>query len=249
MEILKVDKLTKYFGGVIATRNVSFSVEDGEHLAIIGPNGAGKTTLFNLLTGFYRPTSGKIYYRGQSIGDKSDYQRTHLGISRSYQITSLFSQLSVMENLVLALQGTKKYRYQMMRDIKSNRELMSGTEKLLASMNLWELRNEPVHCISYGQQRKLEIALGMASEPRLLLLDEPSCGLTTSESDELSKMIINLEKDISVILVAHDMDLVFSIAERIIVLHYGEIITEGTPEQIKASSKVKEIYMGSEEQE
>ena len=117
------------------------------------------------------------------------------------------------------------------------------------SMKLWELRNEPVHCIAYGQQRKLEIALSMASEPSLLLLDEPSCGLTTAESDELSKMICNLEKHIAVVCVAHDMDLVFSIASRILVLHYGEIITEGTPEQIKASSKVREIYMGSEENE
>jgi branched-chain amino acid transport system ATP-binding protein len=247
MEILKVEGLTKSFGGVVAVKDVSFSVENGEHLAIIGPNGAGKTTLFNLLTGFYKPTSGKIYYQEQSIANKSDYERTHLGISRSFQITSLFNQLSVMENTVLALQGTKKYRYQMMRDIKSNHDLMSGVQQLLESMALWEIRNEPVHCISYGQQRKLEIALSMASEPRLLLLDEPSCGLTTVESDELSKMICNLEEHITVICVAHDMDLVFSIASRILVLHYGEIITEGSPEQIKASSKVKEIYMGNEE--
>jgi len=249
MDILNVEELNKSFGGVVATKNVSFSVANGEHLAIIGPNGAGKTTLFNLLTGFYKPTSGKIYFDGHSIGNKTDFERTHLGISRSFQITSLFNQLSVMENAVLALQGTKKYRYQIMRDIKSNGELMAGVEKLLRSMMLWELRNEPVHCISYGQQRKLEIALSMASEPRLLLLDEPSCGLTTAESEELSRMICNLEKHITVICVAHDMDLVFSIASRILVLHYGEIITEGTPEQIKASSKVKEIYMGSEETE
>ena len=249
MEILKVDGLSKSFGGVVATKNVSFSVDNGEHIAIIGPNGAGKTTLFNLLTGCYKPTSGKIYYRGQSIGDKTDYERTHLGISRSFQITSLFNQLNVMENAILAFQGTKKYRYQMMRNIKSNNELMSGVEHLLQSMNLWELRNEPVHCISYGQQRKLEIALSMASDPKLLLLDEPSCGLTTAESDELSKMICNLEKHIAVICVAHDMDLVFSIASRILVLHYGEIITEGSPQQIRANSKVKEIYMGSEENE
>ena len=251
--IISADNLIKTYSSkaeeLTVLRGTSFDVSKGDVICLLGTSGSGKTTTLNILAGLDKPTAGKIYFDGHSIGNKTDFERTHLGISRSFQITSLFNQLSVMEDAVLALQGPNKYRYQIMRDIKSNGELMAGVEKLLRSMMLWELRNEPVHCISYGQQRKLEIALSMASEPRLLLLDEPSCGLTTAESEELSRMICNLEKHITVICVAHDMDLVFSIASRILVLHYGEIITEGTPEQIKASSKVKEIYMGSEETE
>jgi branched-chain amino acid transport system ATP-binding protein len=168
-------------------------------------------------------------------------------MARSFQIASLFLDLSVLKNTMLAFQGKRPSRFQMFRSPTSYRGLVSKAEELLGSMDLWEKRNEPVNAISYGEQRKLEIALSLASEPKLLLLDEPSCGLTASESADITSRIRNLGKDITVILVAHDMDLVFGVAQRIIVLHYGETIIEGDCEKIRTDPKVKEIYMGSEE--
>jgi branched-chain amino acid transport system ATP-binding protein len=225
MELLRIERLSRDFGGVHAVHNVSFSVAEGEHVALIGPNGAGKTTLFNLST----------------------HQRIHLGIGRSFQIASLFNNLPVLENIVLAIQGTKPSRFQILRSITSNKGIFAKAEQLLRSMDLWERRNEPVNCIPYGAQRKLEIALSMASNPKLLLLDEPSCGLTVAESADVTAKICNLEKDVTVICVAHDMDLVFGIASRIMVLHYGELIVEGKPEKIKDDPMVKKIYLGDEE--
>jgi len=245
MEVLKVEGLTKDFGGVRAVSSVSFAIERGERLAIIGPNGAGKTTLFNVLTGQLKPTSGNIFYLGQNITHLPAYSRIHLGIGRSFQITSLFGELSVMDNMLLAVEGTKRGRYSMLSPLKRNKPVMDKASELLNSFNLWELRNETVSCIAYGEQRRLEIALSMASDPVLLLLDEPSCGLTTAESAELSARISNLGKDIALICVAHDMDLVFGIASRIMLLHFGEVILDDKPEQIKGNPIVKEIYMGT----
>lgn len=246
MEVMKVEGLTKAFGGVHAVSNVSFVVETGDHLVIIGPNGAGKTTLFNILNGQLKPTAGQIFFQGQDITNLPAYHRIHLGIGRSFQITSLFDELNVLDNMLLAVQGTKPERYQMFRPIKHNKKLINKAGELLESFDLWELRNERVANISYGAQRKLEIALSMASDAKLLLLDEPSSGLTAAESAELCTRIGNLGKNITLICVAHDMDLVFGIATRIMLLHYGEIIIEGKPEQIKESSIVKEIYMGAD---
>lgn len=247
MEVMKVQGLTKTFGGVHAVSNVSFGVETGEHLVILGPNGAGKTTLFNMLTGQVKPTSGHIFFQGEDITNLPPHRRIHSGIGRSFQITSLFNGLNVMDNMLLAVQGTKAERYQIVRPLKRNRQLMDKAGELLDSFDLLELKNELVSSISYGAQRKLEIALSMASDPKLLLLDEPSSGLTEAEGAELCTRIGNLGKDISLICIAHDMDLVFGIATRILLLHYGEVIIEGKPEQIKGSPIVKEIYMGGEQ--
>ena len=247
MEALRVKDLSKDFGGVRAVRHVSFSVEAGEHLVIIGPNGAGKTTLFNLLDGQLPPTTGRVYLFGQEITHKAAHHRAHLGIARSFQLTTLFLNLTVLENVLLALQGTRPSRFQMFRSATAYEHLYNQAKALLDSMDLWEKKDDSVNAISYGEQRKLEIALSLALEPKLLLLDEPSTGLTTAESADITDMIRNLGRDITVILVAHDMDLVFGVAERIIVLHYGEIIAEGTSEQISTDPRVREIYMGSEE--
>jgi branched-chain amino acid transport system ATP-binding protein len=246
MEILKVENLSKDFGGVHAVNKISFTVQEGEHVALIGPNGAGKTTLFNLLNGQLKPTGGHILYRGKDITSLSTHQRIHLGIGRSFQIASLFNNLSVMENTVLAIQGTKPSRYQILKPITSNKQVYERAQEILTSMELWDRRTEMVNDIPYGAQRKLEIALSMASNPKLLLLDEPSCGLTVAESAEVTSKIRNLEKSVAVICVAHDMDLVFGIATRIMVLHYGELIIEGAPDKIKDDPTVKKIYLGEE---
>jgi len=247
MEALRVEGLSKDFGGVHALSNVSFSVEVGEHLAIIGPNGAGKTTLFNLLNGQLPPTSGRIYFSGQDITTMATHRRAHLGQGRSFQIISLFPKITVLDNTLITLHGTKRSRFQMFRPTNGYKHLLARAQEILTAVALWEREDELVKNISYGEQRRLEIALTVASEPKLLLLDEPSCGLTSAESADITDMIHKLGRDITVLLVAHDMDLVFGVAERIIVLHYGEVIADGAPEEIQASPKVKEIYLGMEE--
>ena len=246
MEALKVEHISKYFGGVMALHDVSFSVGLGEKLAIIGPNGAGKTTLFNVLNGQLKPNNGRVYLFGQDVTNTSAHRRVHLKQSRSYQVTALFPTLSVMDNILLAIQGTKSSRFQMFRSARDYNEYIIKAQNLLESMSIWEMKDASVKSLSYGDQRKLEIALSLASEPKLLQLDEPSCGLTTAESADIANLIRTLERDITVIFVAHDMDLVFGVADRIIVLHYGQIIAEGTCDEIRIHPRVKEIYMGTE---
>ena len=244
MEALRVEALRKEFGGVVAVHRISLNVIGGEHLAIIGPNGAGKSTLFNLLGGQLKPTSGSVFFEGQDVTDMSPYQRAHMGIARTFQILNLFKRLTVIENMLLALQGTSRSRFQLIRPMNKYSQLLSRAETLLRSMDLWDRRDDIVHTLSYGEQRKLEIVLSLASKPKLLLLDEPSCGLTAIESSEITDAINHLESGITVMFVAHDMDLVFGLAQRIIVLHYGEIIVEGRPDEIQNDPKVREIYMG-----
>ncbi len=249
MEVLRVEHLSKDFGGVHAVSDVSFSVEVGERLAIIGPNGAGKTTLFNLINGQLRPTVGRIYFSERNITRMPTHRRAHIGQSRSFQLISLFLNLTVLENALLALHGTKRSRFQILRPITGYADLLAKAEETLKTAALWEERDELVKNISYGEQRRLEIALTtVLSDLRLLLLDEPSCGLTGAESADIIEMIRKLGRDITILLVAHDMDLVFGVAERIMVLHYGEIIADGEPKEIQASPMVKEIYMGIEEE-
>ena len=248
MEVLRVEHLSKNFDGIQATEDVSFSVASGERLAIIGPNGAGKTTLFNLLNGQLKPTAGRITLFNQDITHMPVQRRARLGQARSFQINTLFPTLTVLDNMLLAVHGLQPSRFQMFRSMTSYEASMARARTLLASMGLWEKCGELTQDISYGEQRKLEIALSLASEPKLILLDEPSAGLTAEESADLVDQIQNLGRDMTVIVVAHDMDLVFGLADRIIVLHYGRIIVEGTPEEIQADSRVREIYMGLEEE-
>jgi len=247
MEALKVEGLSKNFGALLALHNIRFTIEVGERVAVIGPNGAGKTTLFNLLSGHLSAKTGRIYFLGRDITTMATHRRVHLGLGRSFQVTNIFLNLTVLDNILLALQGTQASRFQMFRPIMTYEHLSLKAENLLGLIDLWEKRDDIVKEIGYGEQRKLEIALSLASEPKLLLLDEPSSGLTATESAGLIDMLRNLGKDTTVLVVAHDMDLVFGLAERIIVLHYGELITEGTPEEIQADPRVKEIYMGIEQ--
>jgi len=244
MQALSVEGLYKDFGGVRALQNVSFSVGVGERLAIIGPNGAGKTTLFNILDGQLVANSGRVFFFGQDITHLPAYSRAHLGLARSFQLTALFLNLTVLNNILLALHGTSRSRFGVFHSITSYQHLCDEAHELLDLMGLWEKRYELVEAISYGEQRKLEIALSLAAKPKLLLLDEPSCGLTTAESDDIITRISELGSDVTVVLVAHDMDLVFGVAERVIVLHYGEIIVEGTCDEIRCDSRVAEIYLG-----
>lgn len=244
MEVLRVENLTKSFGGVNAIENISFKVKKSERLAIIGPNGAGKTTLLKMLAGEFNVSDGKIFLFDKDITKSPEYKRVHNGMALSFQITSLFNDLTVLENLLLAIQSKKSFRNNIFRSRTSFKGLYEKAEVLLESMDLLEKKDESISSISHGEQRKLEIALSLASEPELLMLDEPNCGLTSTESKDISRLISRLGKDVTILLVAHDMDLVFDVADRIICLHYGEVIAEGTGQEIRNNPKVKEIYMG-----
>jgi branched-chain amino acid transport system ATP-binding protein len=243
--LLEVQGLSVHFGGLAAVKNVTFNLEEGERLGMIGPNGAGKTTLFNLLTGQLRPTSGKVLFKGQDITHRPVHARTQLGIARSFQITSLFPNETVLTNALIGLQGTRSGRYRVWGAFTRDRALHAAAQELLEPIELWDKRGDVVASLAYGEQRKLEMGLSLASEPELLLLDEPSCGLTPTESADITARIRALGKKITVLMIAHDMDLVFGVAERIILLHFGEISCEGTRDEIRANQTVKDIYMGS----
>jgi branched-chain amino acid transport system ATP-binding protein len=248
MALLEVQDLSVHFGGLAAVKDVTFNIEQGERLAMIGPNGAGKTTLFNLLTGQLKPSGGKVVFKGKDITHLHVHARTQLGIARSFQITSLFPNETVRVNALIALQGTRSGRYRMFGVFNKDKVLRAAARELLESIDLWDKRDETVSALAYGEQRKLEMALSLASDPELLLLDEPSCGLTPTESADITSRIRDLGAKITVLMIAHDMDLVFGVAERIILLHFGEITAEGTRDEIRANQMVKDIYMGSHKQ-
>ena len=243
--LLESRDISVHFGGLAALSDVSFAIEPGERVALIGPNGAGKTTLFNVLTGQLRPSGGSVWLKGQDITRASVFSRTHLGMARSFQITSLFSHQSVRVNVMIALQGTRKGRYNVFRRLLGDREIQAAAQRLLESAGLWDLKEAVVSSLAYGQQRKLEIALSLASDPELLLLDEPSCGLTATESADITAHIRDLGSKTTVLMIAHDMDLVFGVAERVLLLHYGRIACEGTCEEIRSNQMVRDIYMGT----
>jgi branched-chain amino acid transport system ATP-binding protein len=247
MEVLKVEGLSKRFGGVYSLEDVSFSVSGGERLAIIGPNGAGKTTLFNVLAGQLSATRGRVYLFGQEITNIAPNRRARLGMARSFQISNLFFNLTVLDNTLLAIQGRRARSFQMFRSIETYGDMFAKAKKLLSTTDLWEKRDDLVRNMSHGEQRNLEIVLSLASEPKVLLLDEPTAGLTEAESANIFKVVSGLGSDTTVLFVAHDMDLVLNAADRIIVLHYGHTIAEGTPDEVQANPKVKEVYMGIKE--
>jgi len=246
LEALKVDHLSKKYGSLKVLRDVSFSVPVGERLAIIGPNGAGKTTLLNVLNGQIKVTTGHIHLYGKDITNYPMHRCASLGLGRSFQIMGLCYNLTVIHNTMLSIPTEQKFYQKIFWKIDSDQHVFKRTKMLLEGIGLWEKREFLVKSLSYGEQRRLELALCLASNSKLLLLDEPSNGLTIAESHVIKEMINGLEPDVTVILVAHDMDLVFGVAQRIIVLHYGEVISQGSPDEISSDKRVREIYMGTE---
>lgn len=246
-EALKTERLSKNFGGLEALQNVDLSVEAGSRRAIIGPNGAGKTTLFNLIAGEFIPSSGSVSIFGQDITAMPLHRRIHAGIGRGFQINNLFLKLSVLDNVLLGIKACRNFGFQLFRPITAYTDIYSKANQLLERVGLWEKRNESVSALAYGEQRQMEIILALASDPRILLLDEPTAGLSMSESKELIDLIQNLGKEVTMLMIAHDLDLVYEVADQISVLHYGQIVAEGTPEEIREHPKVKEIYLGIEE--
>ena len=244
MDALVVKNLTKDFGGVRAVNDVSFSVEPGERLAIIGPNGAGKTTLFQLLSGMLTPTTGSISVFGKDITKLPAHKRAALGIGRTFQITNLFLNLTVLDNVLLALEAQGMTRYNLIRPVSSFKHLLGQAEDILGQWGLAARRDFPVRSLSYGEQRQLEIMLTLSQNRSFLLLDEPTCGLSPEEAQSFVSIIRGFSRDFTVLLIDHDMDVTFGIAEKVMVLHYGTVVAFGSPEEVKSNPQVQEIYMG-----
>ena len=252
-ELLKVDNVSMVFGGLRAVSNLSMHIDEGELIGLIGPNGAGKTTAFNMITGVYTPTEGKVYFNGQQSSGKKSYQVTQMGMARTFQNIRLFSELSVIDNVKIAYNMHVTYNLAdaIVRDGKYLSEEEYITQKamdLLKIFHLEEEAHEVAKNLPYGKQRRLEIARALATEPKLLLLDEPAAGMNPQETKELMEMIrwIRKEFNLSILLIEHDMGLVMGVCERIYVLEYGMKIAEGTPDEIKHNKRVIEAYLGEE---
>jgi branched-chain amino acid transport system ATP-binding protein len=226
-------------------KDVSFSMDQGgPRVVIIGPNGAGKTTLFNVISGELAVSSGKVYLFRKDVTGMECHRRAHLGLGRTFQIVDLFHDFSVMENTLLALQAHETSCLRMIRPLTSYRSLYDRGGELLERFGLWEKRDFPIHALSHGEMRQVELILGLAMDPKILLLDEPTAGLTASESQKLAALIQSLDRSITLAMIEHDMKVAFALAERVIVLHNGEILADGSPETIRANSRVKEVYLG-----
>jgi len=242
---LELRGLSKSFGGLRAVRDVTFKIMPGDRKAIIGPNGAGKTTLFNLITGIFPATSGQVVLFGQDVTDWPSHRRTALGMARTFQITSLFPKLTVLDNVLLAIEGLRPSKFVMWRFQSSYRDLYDKAHGLLDRARFLDRKDTEVRYLSHGEQRQLEIVLGLASDPKILLLDEPAAGLSSGESAEMAEFLLRLDRNLAILLIEHDMDVVFDVADQISVLHFGEVLETGPTEQIRKSAKVQEIYLGT----
>ncbi|MBW2636156.1 MAG: ABC transporter ATP-binding protein [Deltaproteobacteria bacterium] len=242
--ILEVQDIHKDFSGLQVLTGVQFSVEENERHAVIGPNGAGKTTLFNIITGNYKPSSGTIMFRGVNVTSKPPHILTRLNMSRSFQITNVFQELSVFENVRAGVRCHHGLRYNFFKTPGSVAEIEKKTDDILERVGLSDVRNEPVSALSYGRQRALEIGITLSTEPELILLDEPTAGMTREETLEAIKMIDKVTSGRTLVIIEHDMDVVFSLADTISVLHYGTILASDRPEAIRDDQRVKDAYLG-----
>ena len=242
---LELRGLSKSFGGLRAVRDVTLKIMPGDRKAIIGPNGAGKTTLFNLITGIFPATSGQVLLFGRDVTNLPSHRRTALGMARTFQITSLFPKLTVLDNVLLAIQGLRPSKFVMWRFMSSYRDVYDKAHRLLERARFLDRKDTEVRYLSHGEQRQLEIVLGLASDPKILLLDEPAAGLSSGESAEMAEFLLGLDSNLALLLIEHDMDVVFDVADHISVLHFGEVLETGPTEQIRKSAKVQEIYLGT----
>ena len=244
--VLRTSELTKQFGGIVAANSVSLSVEKGARHALIGPNGAGKTTLINLLTGVLRPTAGRIALEGQDITNLEAHKRVQLGIARTFQINQLFADLTPLETIGLAVSERMELGRQWWRLVGSKSVVVEESVEILDRFRLADVMDERTATLPYGKQRLLEIALAIACRPRVLLLDEPAAGVPEAERHDILNAVAALPKDVTVLLIEHDMDIVFSFADRISVLVNGALFVEGPPEEVAADPRVKAVYLGEE---
>jgi branched-chain amino acid transport system ATP-binding protein len=239
---LRIQGLKKAFGGLPAISDVSFEVAAGERRLIIGPNGAGKTTLFNLITGDLRPDAGDIVLFDEDVTRYATHRRVHRGLGRTYQIITLFARDTLEHNIALSLLGLSRERWNTFGRISS--EIFQKAREVLRRVGLEHLASRPVAEVAYGDKRRVEIAMALAQEPKLLLLDEPLAGLSREERVAVKALINEVPRDVTVVMIEHDMDTALDMAERITVLHYGRVIVEGTRAQVVADPKTREVYLG-----
>ena len=244
--MLRVENLIKRFGGIAATDNLSLDVGRGELHAIIGPNGAGKTTLISQLTGQLRPSAGTIRFAGQDITQLPAWRRSQLGLARSFQITSLLPDFTAADNVALAAQAREGHSFRFWGNARKEKRLREAAQSALARVGLEQRADVVVSKLSHGEQRELELAVALATRPQLLLLDEPMAGLGPTESARMVKLLADLRKEVTIVLVEHDMDAVFALADRITVLVYGRVIASDVPAAIRGNAEVKRAYLGDQ---
>jgi branched-chain amino acid transport system ATP-binding protein len=244
MTALAVRNLDKSFGGLRVTSGVNLVVEPGERRLIIGPNGAGKTTLFNLITGELAPDRGSVTLFGRDITRVPSRRRFHLGMARTYQIITLFPGETLLRNVTLALLGLSRLRWNPLARLARQQALLARARATLARVGLEPLADRPLRETSYGERRRVEIAMALAQNPRVLLLDEPFAGLSVEERRDVLQLVTGIPRDVTIVMIEHDMDVALDFAERITVLHFGEVVVEGTRGEVVAHPRTREIYLG-----
>jgi len=244
MSALAVTDLCKSFGGLHVTTNVNLAVEPGERRLIIGPNGAGKTTLFNLITGELAPDSGSVLLFGRDITRLPSRKRAHLGMARTYQIITLFARDTIRRNVTLALLGLSPLRWNPFIGLDRQRHLMAEGRTALERVGLDHIADRPLAETSYGEKRRVEIAMALAQNPKVLLLDEPFAGLSIDERQDVRKLLVAIPRSVTIVMIEHDMDTALDLADRITLLHFGEVIVEGTRAEVVADPRTREVYLG-----
>jgi len=247
MMALQVEQLSHSFGGLLALGDVNLAVAPGERLAIIGPNGAGKTTLFNIVTGIVRPSAGRIRLFGQDVTRLPPHRRAQLGLARTFQITTLFPRLTVLDSVLLAVQGLDPARFTLHRPREAYGHLRERAESLLTEWGLADRCHAVTARLSYGEQRQVELILALAGAPKVLLLDEPTAGLSPAETASVAEMIRRFSRDTTILLIEHDMDIALELVDRVTVLSQGRVLAEGTKDKIRSDPEVAAIYLGTDD--
>jgi branched-chain amino acid transport system ATP-binding protein len=242
--ILEVTDLCKSFGGLQVTRSVNLKVEPGERHLLLGPNGAGKTTLFNLIAGDFAPTSGKIVLHGKDVTKMTTANRAQQGLARTFQILTLFGKDNLLHNIKLALLGRSNLRWKQWGSLAKSKNLDDQAYEVLELVGLLDKAEFPLEQTSYGEKRRLEIAMALAQKPEILLLDEPLAGLSSEERETITQLLKSIDPNITIIMIEHDMEVALAFADRITLLHYGEVITSGTRREVVEDPRTKEIYLG-----
>jgi branched-chain amino acid transport system ATP-binding protein len=246
--LLEVRKLNKAFGMVVTAKDLDFSLYRGVLTSVIGPNGAGKSTLINVLSGFLPQDSGEILFQGRDISYEPVHTRVRQGLCRSFQVVNVFHNLTLFENVAIPIFSLKKRAHRMLKAVTSDIEVSADAERVLDRVGLLDQAQVPANALSHGDQRLLEVAIALAAKPKLLFLDEPTAGMNPLERTKILQNIRELAStgDVTFVIVEHDMDVVFSLSDRVITLHRGEIIADGTPDEIKTNPQVREVYLGEE---
>jgi len=247
MHILETKELSHDFKGLWALSNVDLQVEEGERHAIIGPNGAGKTTLFNVITGTYVPSRGRVLFKGEDVTKAKPHEMVRLGMGRSFQITSTFERLTAFENIRMAVLSKRGIRFNLFKQVDKMTSITEETDEILKRINLDGERDIPASALSYGKSRSLEISMALATDPEIVMLDEPTAGMSRDETHTAVELVRRLTEGKTTVIIEHDMDVVFSLADRITVLHHGEILAVGPPKEISENQEVKDAYLGEME--